>query len=205
MKRAVLVLSALVALSGVSACSSNPAPTAATGPAATDSAAESDGALPAEVITMLDGIGVEGEDLRQAITDMDQLDQSRPLPVQASVRTDEVIFSQDGQEVAVPIPGDEVYVSVAPFVSRTHDCFYHALGSCQGELVEEEVQVVITDADGTVLVDEAATTYANGFVGYWLPEGTTGTITITQGDLTGEVPLDTTSEGPTCVTSLQLT
>lgn len=202
MKRTALIFSALVALVGVSGCSSDPDPTATTSTAAT---AAADGALPAEVVTMLDGIDVQGEDVREVITAMDQIDQARPLAVQGSIRTDQVVFSQDGQEVAVPIPGDEVYVSVAPFVSQTHDCYYHALGSCQGELVGEDVHVTITDADGTVLVDEAATTYANGFVGYWLPQDTTGTITITQGGLTGEVALDTTAEGPTCVTTLQLT
>lgn len=201
MKRTALVLSALLTVVGLSACSTEAEPAAST-----PATAQGD-ALPAEVLSMVEDLGLEsGEaaDVRQVIDAMDQLDQARPLPVQASVRPEEVVFSQDGQEVAVPIEGDEVYVSIAPFVSQTHDCYYHALGGCQGELAGEDVHVTITADDGEVLVDEDATTYTNGFVGYWLPRDVAGTITITRDGLTGEVPLDTSAEGPTCVTTLQL-
>lgn len=200
MKRTALVLSALLTVAGLSACSTEtePAPTAAT--------VEGEG-LPAEVVSMVEGLGLEageGADVRQVVDAMDQLDQARPLAVQASVRPGEVVFSQDGEEVAVPIEGEDVYVSIAPYVSQTHDCYYHALGGCQGELAGEDVHVTITADDGEVLVDEDATTYTNGFVGYWLPKDVAGTITITRDGLSGEVPLDTSAEGPTCVTTLQL-
>ena len=85
------------------------------------------------------------------------------------------------------------------------ECYFHSLATCQGELVDEPVEVTITDADGVVLVEESATTYSNGFVGYWLPEDVEGTIEITQGDLSGNVPFSTTEGSPTCVTTLQLT
>lgn len=164
-------------------------------------------ALPQDVVEILADYGVEASDARAAITGLDRVDQARPLEgVQASVRTDEVVFATASGEVSVPIPGDEVYVSVAPFVAQTHDCFYHALGGCQGELVGQDVHVQITDAAGEVLVDEEATTYANGFVGFWLPADVTGTITITDAESgrTGEVPFDTGPDGPTCITTLQL-
>jgi len=96
-------------------------------------------------------------------------------------------------------------VSIAPYIETTHECYFHSLATCQGELVDEPVDVRITDADGAVLVEESATTYANGFVGYWLPEDVEGTIEITQGDLSGNVPFSTTEGSPTCVTTLQLT
>lgn len=164
--------------------------------------------LPQDVIEILSEYGVEATDVRAAITGLDQVDQPRPLEgVQASVRVDQVLFTVDSGEVAVPIPGDEVYVSIAPYVESTHDCFFHALGGCQGELVGEELQVTITDDAGAVLVDEQLTTYTNGFVGFWLPKDTTGTITVTDDDtgLSGEAPFDSTDEGPTCITTLQLT
>lgn len=201
MKRTALVLSALLTVVGLSACSTEAEPAAST-----PAMAQGD-ALPAEVLSMVEDLGLEsGEaaDVRQVIDAMDQLDQARPLPVQASVRPEEVVFSQDGQEVAVPIEGDEVYVSIAPFVSQTHDCYYHALGGCQGELVGEDVHVTIKDDAGQTLVDEDATTYTNGFVGYWLPKDTQGTITITRDGKTAESPFDTSKDAPTCVTTLQL-
>ena len=199
MKRTALLLSALLAVAGLGACSAEAEPAAST-------AVAGDG-LPAEVVSMVESLGVEsveGSDVREVIDAMDQLDQARPLPVQASVRAEEVVFSQGGQEVAVPIAGDEVYVSIAPFVEQTHDCYYHALGGCQGELAGEDVHVTITAEGGEVLVDEDTTTYSNGFVGYWLPKDVAGTITVTRDGLAGEVPLDTSAQGPTCVTTLRL-
>lgn len=205
MKRTAAVLAALaLSLAGCSAetPSSSPGPSTSAGSAA--GTASADVALPAEVTDLLASAGVQATDVKGAISALDQLDQRRPLALNGSVRADQVIFIADGQELAVPIPGDEVYVSIAPFHQQTHDCFYHALGSCQGELTGQDVHVTITDEAGEVLVDEDATTYANGFVGFWLPKGRTGTIAVTQGELSGEVAFDTGPEGATCITTLQL-
>lgn len=206
MRRTTALLAALVLAAGVSACSTeDEAPTGVEASQEAGGEEASDEALPEEVVAMLDGYDVAGQDVRQAIATLDQVDQARPLAFQGSVRGEEVLFSDGTQEVSVPIPGDEVYVSIAPFVQQTHECHFHALGSCQGEMVEETVQVTITDADGQTLVDEEVTTYANGFVGFWLPKGEQGTVAITQGDLSGETTFDTGPEGATCITTLQLT
>ncbi|QFG69805.1 CueP family metal-binding protein [Ornithinimicrobium pratense] len=164
-----------------------------------------DEALPEEVADMLEGYGVSAEDgVRAAIMTLDRVDQQRPLTVQGSVRTDDVVFGDGEQEITVPIPGDLVYVSVAPYVDQTHPCHFHALGGCQGEMVGEEVRVHIVDHMGEVLVDEEVTTRANGFVGYWLPKDAHGTVTITQGELTGVAAFETGDGDATCVTTLQL-
>lgn len=185
---------------GVGACS----PEGAGGGAETASqAAGTEGV--SDLGAMLEPYGIPGDDVRAAIEGLDQVPQERPLSVTGSVRMGEVVLSDGSTEITVPVPGDEVYVSVAPYLTTTHDCFYHALGGCQGELVEEDVQVQITGSDGTVLVDEATTTYANGFVGYWLPKETTGTITVTQGGRTGAAEFDTGADGATCITTLRLT
>ena len=103
-------------------------------------------------------------------------------------------------------PEEAFYVSLAPYVDQTHDCFYHSLTTCKGELGGEELDVVITqDGEATPLVDETVTAYDNGFVGFWLPTDVTGTITVTYGDKTGEVDFSTDAEAPTCITTLQLT
>lgn len=215
-RHAALFTAALVALSG---CSSDDADVAATDTTATQGAAaesedvpaqapdtSSDEALPAEVVEMLAGYGVtEGDGVRDAIMTLDRSDEQRPLSVQASVRTAEVVFSDDsGQEISVPIPGDLVYVSIAPFVETTHPCHFHALGGCQGKLVGEDVHVRIVDHLGEVLVDEEATTWTNGFVGYWLPKDAHGTVTITQGERSGVAAFETGDGDATCMTTLQL-
>lgn len=205
--RTRFALPTLVALTlALAGCASQPEPSA--GPE-TEAQVSSDQAagqeMPQWLVDRLAEYDVDADGQMQAIIEqLDQVDQQRPLQVQGSVRADHVVFSGEEGEVEVPIEGDEVYVSIAPYLTQTHDCFYHALGSCQGELVGEDVQVTITDSEGEVLVDEDVTTYANGFVGFWLPADRTGTITITDGERTGEVAFDTGPDGATCITTLQL-
>ena len=214
-RHAALLTAALVALAG---CSSDDGDVAAADTTASEGAADDaesvpaedpdtsgDEALPEEVATMLAGYGVSAEDgVRAAIMTLDRNEEQRPLSIQGSVRTDDVVFSDGEQEITVPIPGDLVYVSVGPYVDQTHPCHFHALGGCQGEMVGEEVDVQIVDHMGEVLVDETVTTRANGFVGYWLPKDAHGTVTITQGELTGVAAFETGDGDPTCVTTLQL-
>ena len=49
-----------------------------------------------------------------------------------------------------------------------------------------------------------ATTYANGFVGFWVPKDITGTVEITKDGKTGDVEFSSDKEGATCITTLQL-
>ncbi|GAB2676953.1 CueP family metal-binding protein [Thalassiella azotivora] len=128
----------------------------------------------------------------------------RPSDLMASVRPDELLLSDAEDEVSLPMPDDRFYVSVAPYVDGTHDCFFHSLTTCQGEMVEEDVRVVVTSTEGEVLLDEQRTTVGNGFVGLWLPRGVEGTLEVTAGELSGEVPVGTGPDDPTCVTTLQL-
>lgn len=154
---------------------------------------------------VLADLGLDGLTGQEIVTRLDTSTDSRPLNFTASVREDEVLVGDGTAEVAVPLDEGEFYVSIAPYIETTHECYFHSLATCQGELVDEPVEVTITDADGVVLVEESATTYSNGFVGYWLPEDVEGTIEITQGDLSGNVPFSTTEGSPTCVTTPQLT
>ena len=88
----------------------------------------------------------------------------------------------------------------------SHDCFYHSLTTCLGELDNEDIQVTITDeATGEVLVDEATTTFDNGFIGFWLPDDVTGLIEVSYQGRTGTTEFSTTDDGATCVTDLRLT
>ncbi|GMA34464.1 CueP family metal-binding protein [Demequina litorisediminis] len=68
------------------------------------------------------------------------------------------------------MPDDAFYVSLAPYVDTTHECYFHSLTTCTGEMQGEDIDVTVTDVEtGEVLVDEAMTTFDNGFVGLWLP------------------------------------
>jgi hypothetical protein len=151
-----------------------------------------------------------GLDAGDPVALVDALDRT-PLAERAedlfvSVRADQLLVSSDaGEELPVALPEEAFYLSLAPYVDQTHDCFYHSLTTCKGELGGEELDVVITqDGETTPLVDETVTAYDNGFVGFWLPTDVTGTISVTYGDKIGEVDFSTDAEAPTCITTLQL-
>lgn len=148
--------------------------------------------------------GLDGLSGEQIVEELEASTEQRPLRLGASVVEDELLLDDGAREVSVPLPEDKFYVSVAPFVTQTHDCFYHSLSGCQGELVGEDVAVTITDASGDVLVDEEVTTHTNGFVGFWLPREITGMIEVSHDNYEGSVSFSTTDGSPTCITTLQL-
>lgn len=153
----------------------------------------------------LEAHGLEGMSAREIVEHLDQSPEPRPLAIGASVRVDELLLSDQDEELRLELDGDDFYLALAPFVNRTHDCFFHSLATCQGELVEEELQVTITDDAGAVLVDGVQTTYRNGFVSFWLPRDIEGTIAVTYDGYSGEMEFATGPDSPTCVTTLQLT
>ncbi|EEW50875.1 hypothetical protein HMPREF0290_0527 [Corynebacterium efficiens YS-314] len=202
MKRTAIILATLsLTLAGCSATNQDPAPTndAADTTATNGTAATQDQFLASH--------GLADLDASQIIDHLDALPVAeRPTDLIASVRTDELVLSDDNQELVLDLPENQTYVSIAPYLTQTHDCFYHSLTTCLGELGNEPVHVTITDeASGEVLVDEQATTFDNGFVGFWLPSETTGTIEITHQDRTGTTAFSTSDDGATCVTDLRMT
>lgn len=129
----------------------------------------------------------------------------RRADLRASVQPDHVLLSSGSEEIAVPIPDGEHYLSIAPYVSTTHDCYFHSLTTCTGELGGERVTVrVVDDETGEVYVDESGELHDNGFIGVWLPSGRTATVTVTSDDGTGSVTVSTGDEDLTCLTELQL-
>lgn len=160
----------------------------------------------AEQSSFLMAHGLDGMDGEQLVDHLDRLPVAeRPSDLMASVRADEVVLGDAEGEVSLPLGGDRFYLAVAPFVDQTHECFYHSLTTCRGELANEDIGVrIIDDATGEVLVDEQVTTFDNGFVGYWLPRDVEGTLEVTRDGLTGRTAFSTSDEGATCVTTLQL-
>lgn len=192
---AVLVL-------GVAGCAAGdpagPASDAATSQDATTTTSADDQLLAAH--------GLAGRTGKEIVDHLDRLGGTdRPAGLMAAVRADEVVVTDGVAEVAVALPEDEFYLSIAPFVDQTHDCFYHSLTTCQGELTEQEVEVSIVTDDGEVIVEETATTFENGFLGYWLPGDVAGTLEVTHDGRSGQIDFATGQEDPTCLTTLQLT
>lgn len=200
----------LVASAALSACSVGQPGTTQSG----------DGAGPAETGTTQSGEqspsadsiladhGLAGAAARQVIDTLDaQPVAERPADLIASVRPGQLLLSDDqGREASLALPDDEFYLSVAPYVSQTHECFHHSLTTCRGELANTPVHVTVTDGDsGAVVVDEDLTTFDNGFVGLWLPRGIEATLTITSDGRSATTAISTSGdEDPTCLTTLEL-
>ncbi|MDE0573922.1 CueP family metal-binding protein [Demequina sp. B12] len=208
MKRSVLIPVALSAaaalvLAGCSASSEQ-------APEETSSATAS---APAPSVTT-DAAGVPQPILDAGLGELsteeliDTLDQTaladRTEDFMASVRYDELLVLTDGSEESMPLTGDEFYVSFAPYVNQTHDCYYHSLTTCTGELGNADIHVTVTSDAGEVLVDEDMTTFDNGFVGLWLPRDIEATLEVTYGDLSLTQDIATGEEDPTCLTTTQL-
>ena len=67
------------------------------------------------------------------------------------------VVSAGSEEYSLGIREDRFYLSVAPYVDQTHDCFHHSLTTCKGELTSTDVQVQIVDVtNDEVLVDTMA-------------------------------------------------
>nr|WP_262426534.1 CueP family metal-binding protein [Brachybacterium sp. Z12] len=130
----------------------------------------------------------------------------RPTDLMAAVLPDRLDLSDaSGRQTSLSLSDEDFYVSIAPFVGTTHDCFHHSLTTCVGELQEQELEVRVVAADGTVLVDEMRTTAPNGFLGLWLPRDQELALTLTQDGASASTPVATTADSPTCLTTMQLT
>jgi len=152
--------------------------------------------------------GLSNLDAREVIERLDTMAvEGRPKDLMASVRPDELVLSDPaGREERLPMPRDEVYVAVAPYVEQTHECHFHSLTTCLGELRGAAVTVRLTGADGSVLLDETRRTYDNGFVGLWVPRGTRATLTIGHEDRQSTAAISTSSpDDAPCVTTMKLT
>lgn len=162
--------------------------------------------LPASIAAAFEAHDLTGLQGKELVDHLDRLGGAdRPTEFTASVRADGLVVSDGVEEASLPLPADEFYLSVAPYVQQSHECYFHSLTTCQGELTGEDLDVRIVADDGEVLVDETATTYENGFVGYWLPRDVEGSIEISYDGRTGTVPIATDAESPTCLTTVQLT
>lgn len=148
--------------------------------------------------------GLDGREITEYLDAMPVAD--RPEELIASVEPETlVLYDTSGNETTVPLPEYEFYLSFAPFIEHTHECHFHSLTTCLGELANEEIDITVTDETDAVLVDEAVRTYDNGFAGLWLPRDIEATLTVTQGERSATVPISTAEDAPTCLTTLQLT
>ena len=157
---------------------------------------------------VLDSHGLSDLSAKELIEKLDAMPVAeRPQDIIASIRPNEVLITDaTEQETSVPIPEGDFYLSFSPYVNSSHECYFHSLTTCRGELANTAIHVKITDnASGDVIIDEDATTHDNGFYGVWLPKGIEATLTVTAEGLSGTAVVSTkNTDDLTCLATLQL-
>ena len=157
---------------------------------------------------VLDRYGLADMDARGVIERLDTMPVAeRPDTLLASVQPTELVLTDTagGSIATLPMPDEQFYLAVAPYEDQTHDCLFHSLTTCLGEMAGEPVDITVTDEAGQTVVDETRTAYDNGFVGLWLPRDLTGTLTVEHDGKSSTVPIATGDDDLTCLTTAHLT
>ena len=157
---------------------------------------------------VLDRYGLTDMDARGVIERLDTMPVAeRPDTLLASVQPTELVLTDTagGSIATLPMPDEQFYLAVAPYEDQTHDCLFHSLTTCLGEMAGEPVDITVTDEAGQTVLDETRTAYDNGFVGLWLPRDLTGTLTVEYDGKSSTVPIATGDDDLTCLTTAHLT
>ena len=147
--------------------------------------------------------GLDGLSVEEIVYSLDST-KSDPVGIGASITSKYLVLYDNREEIKLALPEDKFYLSLAPYITQTHSCMTHNLSSCQGELVNKTVNVIITDEKGNEIVNSDMTTMENGFVGVWLPRNMNATVEVRYNGLTAQTAVNTFSGSNTCLTTLQL-
>ncbi|HLR96587.1 MAG TPA: CueP family metal-binding protein [Jiangellaceae bacterium] len=73
--------------------------------------------------------GLEGREIIEHLDATPVAD--RPEDLIASVEPDSlVLFDGERKVSSIPLPEDEFYLSLAPYLQQAHDCHFHSLTTC---------------------------------------------------------------------------
>jgi hypothetical protein len=124
----------------------------------------------------------------------------------ASITSKQLIVNEgEANSLTYDLPENEFFVSIAPYVDKTHPCATHSLTGCQGEMTEEEFNVSIVDKDGNKIMDKTLKSQSNGFIDLWLPRDKTYNITVEHNGKIAESEISTFESDDTCISTMQLT
>ena len=125
MRTLLITTASLATLIAAGACTADqPAP--GPQPASTSAAA-------VDVDDFLAQHDLAGRSVTEIVEALDGTNDDRENGPYGSVLPGELILADEKQQVSLPIE-DAFYLSVAPYVTGTHECYNHNLASCQGEL-----------------------------------------------------------------------
>ena len=151
----------------------------------------------------LEKYGLNGLSVEEIVYSLDST-KSDPGELTSSITSEYLVLRDNSEEIKLDLPKVKFYLSFAPYITQTHPCGTHSLSSCQGELVNQTVNVIITDGKGNVIINSDMTTMENGFVGVWLPRNMNATVEVRYQGMTAQEIITTFSGSNTCLTTLQL-
>ncbi|WP_042201354.1 CueP family metal-binding protein [Paenibacillus camerounensis] len=149
------------------------------------------------------GTALDATALKQLVQDYS----SRTLTAEsASISSTQLVVQEtDGKSATYSLPEDEFFVSIAPYVTKTHPCATHSLTGCQGEMPAQDFSVSVQDAAGNQVMDkQTVQSQPNGFIDLWLPRDKTYNVTIEQDGKQAVSEISTFEQNDTCVTTMQL-
>lgn len=127
------------------------------------------------------------------------------IDVKTFVTPDAVNFQfKDGKKVVVPLPDDQMIVSIAPYISKTHPCATHTMSSCKGELKNTLIDVKAVTAGGKVLINESIMSPFTGFIDLWLPRDQEITLYVSALGKKATGLITTFRNSKTCDSTLKL-
>jgi hypothetical protein len=86
----------------------------------------------------------------------------------ASINSENVYIKSEKKSYTYTLPDDLFYISFAPYMTYTHECFTHSLTGCQGELSNKDMYVKVYDSNDNIIIDEMMNTGDDGFIGLFL-------------------------------------
>lgn len=110
----------------------------------------------------------------------------------------------DGRKVTKNLPENETFVAIAPYINSTHTCSVHYFSSCQGEMFEMKIEVLVRNEEGDLEKSMDLITLKNGFFELWLPRNKKYEIEIIYENLIAKEWVSTFSVDNTCLTTFLL-
>lgn len=114
-----------------------------------------------------------------------------------------VVEFPDGRTITKNLPDNEMFIAIAPYLTRTHSCTNHYISKCDAELKNKEFYVEIYSNNEKIIT----TTYKslnNGFIELWLPRNKTIKIEIKYSNKKAEETFLTDDNCRTCFTTFFL-
>lgn len=143
-----------------------------------------------------------GEDVKSV---MEAFSSKKRTAKSVSAKSSELlVVENDGTQRTYPMPKNEFYLSIAPYVGQTHTCYNHNLATCKGELADKSFHVKISDSSGKVIIDKDVTTFQNGFLDLWVPRDEKLKVKVDYEGKSSEEQITTYENDRTCITTMRL-